>query len=186
MEVLRLIPAGACLTMDQLDPMTELTRRQIAKAAGKLISRGLLERIEAGCYQLTPAGIAARESGMPLTSGPNRRRPGPQPWRKETFRARMWRVMRMKKVFTVPMLLELASRGPNDTAQGCHRYLSVLRRAGYVMRLPGRAPGTAITSNGFAKYMLVKDTGHKWPLVRKHGVYDQNLREVAPFTGAQS
>lgn len=185
-ELLALMPTNACLTMDQLAAMTTLTRRQIAMAAGKLISRGFLERIEAGCYQLTAGGLAARESGLPLTSGPNGPRTAPQPWRKDTFRARLWRVMRMKKVFTVPMLLELASRGEHDTAQGCHRYLSVLRRCGYVIRMPGRVPGTAITSNGFAKYMLVKDTGHKWPLVRKHGVYDQNLREVAPFTGAQS
>src|SRR5690606_18444992 len=95
MEVLRLIPAGACLTMDQLDPMTALTRHQIAQAAGKLISRGLLERIEAGCYQLTAEGLAARESGVVLTSGPTGPRTAPQPWRKDTFRARLWRVMRM-------------------------------------------------------------------------------------------
>lgn len=180
-ELLRLIPAGVCLTMDQLASSTALTRRQIAKAVGRLIMRGLVERVEIGCYQITEEGVAAMARGTPLTSGPRGPRTGPQVRRKGTYRARLWRAMRMKRVFTVLVLMELAARDGRDDANGAQKYVLALRRAGYVMRLPGRVPGTAPTSNGYAKYMLVKDTGHLWPLMRRTGVYDQNSGETVPM-----
>lgn len=151
---------GACRTIDQLDAMLPLNRRQISDGAAKLILRGQLERVETGCYQLTATGLEAAVSGETITSGPVGKHAGRtrRPLR-DTLRQRAWTAMRMAGNFTVGDLVMAAARDDRDAENNVARYLRVLRSAGYVVELPVRARGTHLTSNGFKRFRLLKDTG---------------------------
>lgn len=151
---------GACRTIDDLAAMLPLTRRQISNGAASLIMRGQLERIETGCYQLTPAGLTAHAAGETITSGPTGKRTGRsrRPL-KDTLRQRAWTAMRMSGTFTIGDLVMAATRGDRDAETNISRYLRVLKATAYVVELPVRARGTHLTSNGFKRFRLLKDTG---------------------------
>lgn len=151
---------GACRTIDQLDALLPLTRRQISNGAARLIMRGQLERVEAGCYRLTPAGHEALARGEAITSGPI----GPLTGRarkplRDTLRQRAWTAMRMSGTFTIGDLIMAAGRGEADAETNLGRYLRHLKTAGYVAELPMRQRGTRPTSNGFKQFRLLRDTG---------------------------
>ncbi|KZL29439.1 hypothetical protein [Pseudovibrio sp. WM33] len=170
---------GACRTMDELDAQLDLSRRQISKGATKLIFRGLAERVEAGCYQLTEAGTCAVKGNVTLTSGPimpdRGKSRAPQ---RSTLRQRAWNIMRMGEAFTVPDLLMAAQEGTEKTADNnLHRYINALGRLGYLLEMPRRAAGTKLTSNGFKRWRLLKDTGPVAPVWRPQSktLFDHNL-----------
>lgn len=85
----------ACLTIGVLAQDLDLGHDQIGTALCKLIARGYVERIEAGCFQLTSDGRAAAASGVSIRPGPR----GPQKGRKKpvpnTLRQRAWNAMRV-------------------------------------------------------------------------------------------
>lgn len=182
-RLLDLLAPGGCLTMDELDAAGELTRRQIGKAVGQLIHRGLVERVEAGCYQITDEGRQALRNGLVITSGPHRPLTGQRRPRKDTFRARIWRAMRTMRTFTIPDLLMMAGDGIRNGRNSADVYVRRLAQAGYVVATPRRAPGTAPTSNGFKVWLLVRDTGHLHPLVcvKARMVFDQNTGETFAY-----
>ena len=171
-----------CLTLDELDEVTSLSRRDIAKAMGKLILRGYAERIEIGCFRATEAGRAAQASGEVITSGPS----GPHTAvasrpQASTLRQRAWDTMRMGGAFSIPDLLVAADNGEDVAAtSNLQRYLKGLERAGYLTVLPVRERGTRPTSNGFRRFRLTDDTGEIAPVVRPKDkeVYDHNRREA--------
>lgn len=172
--VLNALAGGACLTMDDLAGSLPLTRRQISNAAARLVGREWVERIEAGCFRITEAGAAAHAAGARVRSGPRgafeRRRPV-----RNSFNTRLWRAMRLKGKFTMPGLIELAARDEKNPASATQRYVRALEKAGFVLRLNRREPGTSPTSNGFARYSLVRDTGDRPPMIRRDGsVFDPN------------
>jgi len=173
------LAAGMCRTTEELALMTGLPRKAVAKAAGKLILRGLAERVEIGCYRLTETGRASASTKEVLTSGPNRRltakvRPAPK-----SFRQRAWAAMRMCGKFTIPQIVQLASEGQRHPHDNLHTWFRALERAGYLRRLPVRERGTAPGSNGFIRWMLMLDTGPGAPMVRNDGtVVDRNTGEV--------
>lgn len=163
--ILTTLGHGSCLTIDQLDTALPLNRRQISDGAAKLILRGLAERVEAGCYQLTSAGLEAAARGEAITSGPMGRHTAKA--RKpiaDTLRQRAWTAMRMSGAFTVGALVMAAGRGEADAENNLQRYLRRLKGAGYVAELPVRERGTALTSNGFKRYRLIRDTGPAAPV----------------------
>lgn len=173
---------GACRTIDDLDARLPLSRRQISDGAGMLIMRGLMERIEVGCYQLTADGRAAAASGRVISSGPIRPDRGrcraPQTG---TLRQRAWNAMRMGGAFTIGDLVMAGCDGSEKSAaSNLQRYLKSLVRAGYVAELPVRARGTKQTSNGFKRYRLLRDTGPVAPVWRpsKHDLFDHNLGDA--------
>lgn len=191
--VLHNLADGACRTIDQLDEVLELNRRQISDGAAKLIYRGFLERIETGCYQLTKAGLKAAESGEEITSGPwkpdvaKSRKPRPN-----TFRQRAWNAMRMAEIFTYSELI-VAAAGKDDKnpLSNIQRYVRKLIQAGYVSPLPTRKGGTRITSNGFKQFLLRPNNGPIAPVVRQirpvpekgqpvWEIFDGNNQEVTP------
>lgn len=182
--VLNALASGRCLTMDQLaEALPDLSRRPLSDAAARLIERGYAERVERGCFRATGAGLLAHQRGERITSGPR----GPMQ-RKRPVRnglaTRLWRAMRLKGKFTLPALLELATRDETQAESTAGRYLRALERAGYVMRLSRRETGTSMTSNGFIRWSLIRDTGEQAPIARGDGsVYDPNTGEVMSCTG---
>lgn len=152
-------PPGDCLTTMEIAEKSAVDRRQAAKSLDVLRRRGLARRVWRGCYRLTAAGEAFRAAGRRIKSGPG----GPLTGRRRlgaTAAAAAWAVMRVRKKFTVPDLQCLCD---GLTAANAHKVIGKLLRAGYVRRLANRDPGTAPTSPGFVKYLLVRDTGPRAP-----------------------
>lgn len=175
-RVLRALP-DACKTLEQLAIELELSHRQVSAAAAALIRKGLSERIEAGCFRLTQAGIGAIDSGLEITSGPNAPHAGVRAPMRDCLRQRAWTAMRIHQSFTICDLLMAAARGDErDATNNLQRYCSVLVRAGVLRRMRRRVAGTQPASNGFAKWQLLKDLGPIAPSVRsRRGVlHDHN------------
>lgn len=190
--VLHNLADGACRTIDQLDEQLEFNRRQISDGAAKLVYRGFLERVEAGCYQLTKAGLEAAADGKKIKSGPwkpltgKSRKP-----RANTFRQRAWNAMRMSVEFTFSDIVIAADRNDKGPKNNLQAYMRQLVRAKYVAELPTRVGGTSLTSNGFKRFMLLTNSGPVAPTVRRvktspdaekslWEVFDGNTQEVTP------
>jgi hypothetical protein len=170
------LPPQTCLTIDELDALLGLPRKEIVKSTLRLMSRGLLERVERGCYQLTLAGIESRAFGEALTSGPIG--PGTTKSRKKkpNLRTRLWRAMCVKQKFTINDLVAICAKGFEKNArENARKYLRALEQAGYLRTLP-KQHGEALTSNGFKRFMLIRQTGPQAPEVKRNGqnVYDPN------------
>lgn len=177
--VLQKLSGGLCLTIDQLAAELDLTNRQVSDAASNLHRRHYLERMAVGCYQLTPAGVAAAAAGEVIKSGPK----GPREKVKEcknSLRQRAWTAMRGRRLFTVPDLIMDASR-PDDInpADNIQRYLRALARVGYVSVSTHRVPSSAPISNGHKLFLLARNTGMRAPTVlsKANGIHDFNLGE---------
>ncbi|MGD9863055.1 MAG: hypothetical protein AB7S99_07575 [Pseudodonghicola sp.] len=180
--LLNTLADGSCRTIDQLETELDLTRRQVSDAASCLLRRNYLMRMAVGCYQLTDAGITAAVSGEVIKSGPTRPHFGVKKVR-NTLQERAWRSMRMRRRFTIMDIVEdAATEEDGKPADTIGRYLRALRDAGYVRELPRRAEGSAITSNGFKRWMLSRDTGPKAPSVRSKvkAIHDFNTGEDVP------
>jgi hypothetical protein len=182
--VLNALAGGCCLTIDRLaEVLTGMARRQLTNAAARLIERGLVERVERGCFRLTGDGRAAQASGVVIKSGPRGPMQRKRPVR-DSLNTRLWRAIRLRRKFTIPALLELAVRDETSPRHGAERFVRALERAGYLHRLPKREAGTSPTSNGHVRWVLVRDTGSLPPMPRRDGaVYDPNTGEVMPCTG---
>ncbi|WP_319498802.1 hypothetical protein [uncultured Cohaesibacter sp.] len=142
--------------------------------------RGVLERVELGCYQLTDDGKQIIASGQKITSGPIRSDRGLSRKPRDTVRQRAWNVMRMSGSFTTGDITPHAAPGNEKRAEvNLLKYFAALRRAGYLVELPVRVRGTKLTSNGFKRFRLMKDTGPIAPIYRanKGCLFDHNLGE---------
>ena len=176
---------GVCLTIDQLDyALADIARKKIVKSIGGLISRGYLERVERGCYQLTEAGEVSRYMREQLTSGPNCAHTAKikKPLR-HTVRQRAWNVMRINPVFTYDELAMAANKSSVlHTRANIEKYVRKLVATGFVNELTTRTPGSKLTSNGFKKFSLIKNTGPIAPVFQGHkrGVFDHNTGEFSP------
>ncbi|MBF0187907.1 MAG: hypothetical protein HQL50_08265 [Magnetococcales bacterium] len=174
-------------SLDELDQALTVRRREIVKAAGSLIKRGLLKREARGVYRLTRSGSESLKSGTALRSGPTGPRSTPTK-RRQTLRQRVWRGLRWRgqqnKKSTIRDLVGVAETGKEKGAQkNAERYLRALERAGYLTKMRIREQGHALTSNGFIRYRLVVDTGREAPTVRqgRQAVFDHNINREIPF-----
>ena len=145
--------------LDELAQKLELSTKSISQAVGNLIKHGYATRSSTGVYRLTDKGKSLKRSGQPLVINP-----GPEKgyqWpieKKDNFRSRAWKAIRIKQKFTVNDILMLAKDGSEKQALNqLHIYLRALTRAGFLMELKSREPGYALTSNGFKRYALIKD-----------------------------
>jgi hypothetical protein len=136
-----------------------------------LITRGVIERTQAGRYQVTDAGNALIESGKKLAKGPKGPIPRKQP-RQNSFRQRVWSAARMENKFTVPGLLPLCRRDDDkDAVRQAYHYLRGLAQAGY-FHVIGKGG-----SHGPRRYLLLRDSGPLSPILHRNGVvYDPNTR----------
>lgn len=187
-DLLTAIGAAAvddCITEAQLVAITCLDARQVENSALVLRKHGLIERIGTGCHRLTDAGRAALAEGVKITSGPRGEQPGTRIFN-NTLRTRVWLALRIRRKISMPEIIMLVARGgegEKDIESNVGRYLRVLARAGYVSKMPRREPGVALTSNGFARWMLINDTGSRAPVWRPKAdtVYDPNTETETPL-----
>ncbi|WP_323041550.1 hypothetical protein [Gemmobacter sp.] len=178
------LQAGACLTVDQVVAELGISRRQAMDAAAKLLRRNYLMKMAVGCFQLTDAGIAAAAAGEVITSGPVGKT-GAVPVHKDTFRQRAWNSIRFNRRFTIGQIVRAAAREDEKNArENARKYIAQLCKAGILRELPQRAPGTAPESNGFKRFMLVRDIGRRAPVFRTEAaaVRDPNTGEDIPCT----
>jgi hypothetical protein len=167
-----------CVDIDLLVHHTGMERRQIANACTVLIARELIERIKPGCYKLLPAGLVLVKTGGEVKSGPRGETAAKQ--HTGTLRVKSWRAMRQRKKFSLNDLIVLVASGEEKAIEGnIGKYLRALERTGYLTRMARREPGTALTSNGHLRYLLVRDSGPIAPVWRpsKETVYDPNTQE---------
>lgn len=176
-----------CITEARLVELTDLETKQVENAAQRLLKHCLIERVGPGCHKLTDAGRKMLASGGTLRSGPNGSQPGKR-IHADTLRMRVWHAMRIRRKASTPEIIGLVAKG-GDREKGIEsnvgKYLRALERTGYLKKLPRREPGVALTSNGFARYLLLKDTGPLAPVWRtgKNTVYDPNTEEETPLCG---
>lgn len=169
-------------TMDELAAQLPMSRKAIAMAAGKLIQRRFLERLETGVYQLTEEGKAAL--GEPLTSAPHRGRRALRTV-PDSLRQRAWNAMRLNAArFSVPDLVTLAATAQDGKPEdNLRRFCNQLAKAGYLQLLPARARASAPTSNGHRQWRLARDTGAKAPrfVGKQAAFFDGNSRVWFPI-----
>jgi hypothetical protein len=197
-QILRVIAAqgigDGCVSLHKIKPgVPDLTSRQVADACATLVRNGLLAqckyadgRVRPGQYKLTAPGRRALETAQQVVSGPKaphgtaRPTPGSQ-------RERCWRAMRIKLKFSVADIMRLVACDCDAVAQqraedNIGKYVRALARVGYLQVLPKREAGSAVSSPGWLRYLLVVDTGPKAPHVRRAGVvFDPNIDAEVPF-----
>lgn len=166
-----------CVREADLVDHTGLTATQVEQACLKLRKHGLLEKCEQGCHTLTDAGREAIAAGAKLRSGP-------KAWtapkvNKNSLRIKVWRAIRIKSKFSIPDLAMLvAEGGEKDITSNIGKYIRALEKAGYIVKMPKREPGTKMTSNGHIRYWLLpeRDTGPQAPVwrVAANVIYDPN------------
>lgn len=177
-----LAAGDVCLTVDQMAEALGVTRPQAANAAANLLRRAYLAKMAIGCFQLSDAGRAAAEAGTVITSGP-KGKTGAIPVHRNTFRQRAWASIRFNGRFTIGQIVRAAARHDDQNArENARKYIAQLAAAGYVQELPRRAPGTCRNSNGFKRFMLVRDTGRRAPVYRAElrVMHDFNTGEDVP------
>lgn len=184
MAVLRALGGGECLTVDRLAARVPLPRHALVQGAARLVSRGLVERVATGCFQITEAGREALASGAMLTSGPN----GPliQQVRcqvRTTLRERLWRALRIEAsggaVTVNDLLVNALAGGERDAASNAQKYLRALERTGYVHRLPRK------DRRGQVRWRLARNTGPAAPMLQpdRNRVFDPNTGQGHEMAG---
>lgn len=173
-------PPGDPVTIGVLAEKLNDENRRVVRSIDVLRRRGLVERLETGLYRLTKSGEQARHDGAQLKSGPRKphtaraKKPAP-------FRQALWAALRFGEATTIPDMLSLIPEEVHgrDPRSNAYVYLRHLVAADYVLALPKRDPGTALTSNGFKRYRLIKNTGPHAPFWSgKEGrLIDQNILE---------
>lgn len=174
---------GAPLSRDEAIKALNISQRQATNAARNLLRRGYLALGPNALYQLTAEGAAAAEAGVIIRGGPK----GQVKLVKDTLRARAWCAMRVRRTFTIgEIVADAVVSGEGQPRDNIARYLSRLQAAGYVREQRRRQPGTAIGSNGFKRFVLVRNTGPLAPVFRSeaHCVFDPNLGKETPCTVA--
>ncbi len=148
-------------TLAELETATGIDRGRLSDAMRRLVRNGGVEWVRHGHYRI-PAN--------PVPRPRRERRPSRSP---DSFRARLWRAMRVTRKASIGDLLALAMRDGDDAARCRHNatvYLRGLALAGYLVDL--RRPGERD-----ARYSLTDDAGPQPPGLRRDGgVLDPNRR----------
>jgi Mn-dependent DtxR family transcriptional regulator len=113
------------------------------------------------------------ENAAPFLPGKNTISPQPK-----SIRQRMWNAMRYLTKFTIADI-QAASDCSKSSVE---KYLSDLRKYGYVATVKKqnvKSPMSLRTGN-FNRYLLINNTGHKYPVMGVKGMRDQNLNKLMP------
>ena len=184
-----LAAADGCLTLDQIDIETETPRHHLSSAIGNLISRGAVQRERPGCYRLTDQGRADFEAGKVISSGPCGPHSGQRTPRKPNLRKRLWKALRQSSGrVTILDCLVIASAGNEAAAENnAQRYFRELEAAGFIVRSGRREEGTAPTSNGYVRWLLLPDmnTGPEAPRKSKGRLFDPNTDKYHDLGGGE-
>ncbi|PTV94047.1 hypothetical protein C8J27_11098 [Rhodobacter aestuarii] len=152
--------------LDALCETMIYSKEQIIRAAVKLADHGLMDRhSEPGEYRLSERGLIQVRNGFRVNSGPAKAH-GKIRRQHDTFRVRAWKAMRVLGIFTMGEVISAAERGEADPNYNLRHYLRVLVAAGYVIDLTSKVQGTKLTSPGFKRFRLIKNTGALAPVYR--------------------
>lgn len=178
MKTIQVNMLNECITNARLVEMTGLTPDQVESSTANLNKHGFIKRIDQGCYRMTQAGITALEMGKSFRSGP-RGVMQKVKQHKDSVRVRVWRAIRIRNSFSLDDLITIVSQGgEKDIRSNIGKYIKALECAGYLIRMAKKQQGTALTSNGFARWRLdlEKNTGPQAPVWRQSAgtVYDPN------------
>lgn len=164
--LLAILKDGKLHTLDELCKRLPCSREQVIRAATKLKDHNLMDRdTEIGQYRLSERGLIRVRAGFKINSGPARAH-GKAFRQRDSFRVRAWKSMRVRIVFTVGDVLSDATRDEPDQSNNLLKFLGQLRRAGYVGEMPTKERGSKITSPGFKRFRLLKNTGVFAPVYR--------------------
>lgn len=168
------------VTLDQLVAKLPIERAAIVAAAGRLVIRGLIERQDTGVYGLSQTGLTVLRDGLKVGGDPVKRRKDPV--YADSLRQRAWRAMRLTPRFTVGDIVLRAKQDEKDAEDSIRRFCHHLARAGYLVELPARARGTALSSPGYKVWRLKRNTGENAPHYRQASrtFKDRNTHEVFP------
>lgn len=186
MALLQAMQDGQPHQINDLKASLELSGRQVSDAATHLRLRGLATSVQIGVYKLSEKGIQAAKGGVRITSGP-RVPHGKCLVHNKTFRQRAWRAIRMRKSFTFGDIAADAGRGEErQDTENAARFIRQLSKAGIVAALPRRVKGSTMGSNGFKKFILLKDLGPLVPVYRpaQNCFHDFNSGEDLPCNRA--
>ncbi len=181
-RILRVLAAlGAAATVQQIADATGLTAGQVWDACDTLVRNKLATRQDRGIYVITAAGVAAFADGKTIKCGP--KGPTGPKVKRGTLRERLWRAIRKERKGTIGNFLSLVLQdGDNETKaiENAQKFICVLCQAGYMTRLPGKQQGTALSSTGFTRYILVVNNGPLAPVIRRvqRQLYDPNTGET--------
>ena len=158
------------MDLDTLCERVGATRRTaVTNAMTRLITAKSAKRIDKGVYQATPKGRDRLKAGW-RKSGPLGPLTGNRASKTNSFRQRLWKVLRATRKGTTDDLVIFASRGTEKAAMSSARtYLTALAAAGYVHK---RKSGDETT------WWLLEDTG---PIAPVHNPRTGKLRD--PNTG---
>ncbi len=113
---------------------------------------------------------------------PSFTRTRPNPHSPENARQRIWQAMRFYGTnFTVQEIQAAAMTSRSNVT----RYISDLVRYRYIARTRNQ---WGVKKQRYArecKYLLVENTGHKYPVIKKTGLWDQNLKQFVPLPNTE-
>ncbi|MDR6952648.1 hypothetical protein J2X65_002007 [Ancylobacter sp. 3268] len=170
-------------TVDSLVAHLPIDRKGVLRPLSRLVGRAYVERDEDGAYQLTESGLSFLASGAPLKSGRKGPRDKVRRPKTENFRQRAWAAMRLQSRFVQADILMLAARPDDgDAASNLRTFVMLLVRAGYLIVLPDRVPGSGLTRTPQKVFRLTRNTGELAPAFREtRGVmHDANTGEDFP------
>lgn len=196
--VAALVKPGECVKLGDIQRVAKrehgLARAKVVDYCETLIRREFLTQcrytgqigqpVKPGCYVLTESAVAWLAEGKRIASGqtPDGRR---ERLATGGLRAKAWTAMRILRKFGLGDLLRhIADGSEADPTSNLGKYIRALCAAGYLTELR-REAGTAMTSPGFKRYLLVRDTGLQPPVwnQRRGSVTDANTREVFEMEG---
>ncbi len=185
--ILTILVSGRKLRPAELGRMIQKSRGNVQDALFRLTVRGYAISM-GGIYAATPEGEMFLASGEEIKSGPAGVSERKVREVKGTVRDKVWRAMRIKRKFGLDDLARAVLDGTEksaDPTDNIKKFVGKLEKSGYLIEMKRRTPGSAPTSNGFKRWMLIRDTGPKTPICRISGVYDPNEETEFPYREAK-
>ncbi|WP_299072794.1 hypothetical protein [uncultured Paraglaciecola sp.] len=120
----------------------------------------------------------AVEGATPHLPGKNPTSP-----RKKCIRQKIWNAIRFLNKFTIPEIMAAA----DCSKANVESYLTHLRRYGYVatVRKQNVKLSMAKRRGHLNQYLLINNTGHKYPVVSAKGMRDQNQNILIPLNATK-
>lgn len=146
----------------------DVPMKKIKSVMDEFIRRGYVEAANTAAkpyvYKVTPTKPSFRKT-----------RPNPHP--KTNARQRIWQAMRfMNGQFTVEQIQAAASTSRSNV----NRFISDLIKYEYVAKVRGQWGLSGQQRARECRYLLVENTGWKYPVVKKNGLWDQNKKILVP------
>lgn len=149
----------------------DITLKQAQMIISHLTTLGAITSLRRGYNGAVYARVEGVEPHLP---GKNATSP-----RKVCIRQRVWQAMRFYQTFTIADIMAAAECSKSSV----ERYISDLRRYKYVTAVRRQNVRTSMAKRrGHQnRYLLLVNTGHKYPVMSAKGLRDQNRNELVPL-----